>query len=50
MYIYTHVHVYIYIYIYIYIYSTQSIRTRAELSDDGKNYILNGGKIWYAYI
>lgn len=23
-----------------------SIRTRAELSDDGKNYILNGGKIW----
>jgi len=26
----------------------QSIRSRAELSDDGKHYILNGGKIWYA--
>ncbi len=24
----------------------QSIRTRAELSPDGKHYVLNGGKIW----
>ena len=24
----------------------QSIRTRAELSSDGKHYVLNGGKLW----
>ncbi|XP_078693160.1 very long-chain specific acyl-CoA dehydrogenase, mitochondrial-like isoform X2 [Branchiostoma floridae x Branchiostoma belcheri] len=26
--------------------NTQSIKTRAVLSDDGKHFILNGGKIW----
>ena len=25
----------------------QSIRTNAKLSNDGKHWILNGGKLWY---
>ncbi len=25
----------------------QSIKTNAKLSDDGKHWILNGGKLWY---
>ena len=29
-----------------YVFVFQSIRTRAVLSDDGRHYILNGGKIW----
>ena len=28
----------------------QSIRSRAELSKDGKHYILNGGKLWWVML
>lgn len=31
---------------YNYYFLLQSIKTRAVLSEDGKHYILNGGKIW----